>query len=48
MEQNADRILIIYRGKVRGPDPTDKGRAEVIIGNQRNGPISKLMQTFQR
>jgi replicative DNA helicase len=48
IEQDADLILFLYRDEVynRAEDNPNKGKAELIIGKQRNGPIGKIDLAF--
>ncbi|OGP69865.1 MAG: replicative DNA helicase [Deltaproteobacteria bacterium RBG_13_47_9] len=48
IEQDADLILFLYRDEVynRSEDNPNKGKAELIIGKQRNGPIGKIDLAF--
>ena len=46
IEQDADIILMMYREEYYKPDTQDQGKAEVIIGKHRNGPVGMVPLTF--
>ena len=47
IEQAADLVLFIHREEVDFPENLDaRGKAEVIIGRQRNGPTGTVNLTF--
>lgn len=48
LEEDADVVLFVHRPEqFRRNDPTLKGKAEFIIGKQRNGPTGKRNMLFQ-
>jgi len=48
IEQDADLVMFIYREEVYKPTEENRGRAQLIIAKQRNGPIGTLDLAFIR
>ncbi|MGA7686094.1 MAG: replicative DNA helicase [Terriglobales bacterium] len=47
IEQDADVVMFIFREEIYRPDDLElKGRAEIIMAKQRNGPIGKFHLAF--
>jgi len=46
IEQDADQVVFIYRDEVYNPNTDKKGKAEIIITKQRNGPLGTVEVDF--
>jgi len=47
IEQDADVVMFIFREEIYKPDVDElRGRAEIIVAKQRNGPIGKFELAF--
>ena len=48
IEQDADLVMFLYREEYYDPENTEKrGKAEVIVAKQRNGPVGSVDLLFQ-
>ena len=48
IEQDADVVVLLLREEYYNPTEENRGKSEVIIAKQRNGPIGSIQMTFIR
>ena len=48
IEQDADVVMLLFREEVYHPTEENRGRAELIVAKQRNGPVGSVQMTFLR
>ncbi len=48
IEQDADMVVLLLREEYYNPTEENRGKAEVIIAKQRNGPVGSVFLTFIR
>lgn len=48
IEQDADMVVLLLREEYYNPTEENRGKAEVIIAKQRNGPIGSVFLSFIR
>ncbi len=46
IEQDADVVIFLYRSWVYNQQDEDRGKAEIIVAKQRNGPTDRINVTF--
>ena len=46
IEQDADVVMMIFREEVYNPSEENRGKAEIIIAKQRNGPVGTIPMAF--
>lgn len=47
MEQDADLIMFVYRDEYYNQASEDRGKAEIIMGKNRHGPVETVMLAYQ-
>ena len=46
IEQDADVVMFLYRQWIYSREEDDRGKAQIIIAKQRNGPTGTVNVTF--
>lgn len=47
LEQDSDVVMFIYRDEMYNQESPDQGKAELIVGKQRNGPTGRIYLAFR-
>ena len=48
IEQDADMVVLLLREEYYNPSEENRGKAEIIVAKQRNGPVGSVFLTFIR
>lgn len=48
IEQDADLVMMLFREEIYHPTEENRGKAELIVSKQRNGPVGTVPVTFLR
>ena len=48
IEQDADVVMLLFREEVYHPTEENRGKAELIVAKQRNGPVGSVLLAFLR
>ena len=48
IEQDADVVMLLFREEVYHPTDENRGKAELIVAKQRNGPVGSVQLAFLR
>jgi replicative DNA helicase len=46
IEQDADVVMMLFREELYRPTEENRGKAELIVAKQRNGPVGSIQMAF--